>query len=880
MAVISFFSGGAQSKKGSGSGPVNYLLDEVVLKEGLQFRREPAPVVLAGNPDLTRQLIDSSNNKWKYTSGVISFERGDAPTLEEQRECIEEFERLAFAGLNKDQYDILWVRHEHEGNVELHFVTPRLELSTGNALNIRPPGKATTAAFDSLRDKWNHSHGWADPDDPARARLTKDEPSHGLPNLENRKIAKEAINKWIMARIEQSQGTINDRAGIVACLSELGEITREGKDYISVKPEGFDKALRLKGKLYDRQFNSGLCQAIAAENPARSGNRRSIDEVRARQADEKLQRAIDSRSAFNSKRYKNEPRQSTVGLENESNSERRSAGEATKEPEREVDEASLAYIRENTQSLEVNSEGFGEFSESDQAKSENAISDSARDVPNLFDDLRRELGSDAIVYRYDSNTDKRDKRESVVAQSATQRSEISEQRERELPDFQFRPGDLSSKVRRVCNEIAKVVENGYDRVRDAVVRKFAELAEATRRTYEQYAKRFSEFVGGKRREFEAVDVTSKRLEQSVDKATERQSEISRGIEVTERTINRACSVMKENRSDEIEAFKYNINFTEFAASRGYSIDRNASTKNCHVMRKDDDKIVIATANDGHGIYFSVRDDADNGSIIDFLQKREGFNLGEVRKELRPWIGGRSVQVPESQRQKKPEPVERNQAKVLAKFALAEPVNGKHDYLESRGITEKTLSDDRFSAVVRRDQRGNAVFPHYDSQGLTGYELKNKDFTGFSEGGKKAVWISSNIKNAETVVICESAIDALSHAQMQRTGKETAYFSIGGQPSSEQWAVVELALQRAVERNQSIKVATDKDMAGDKLAQKIKEIAPERSSIERVLPPGESKDWNDALQSQEPERELADWERKVVSHRPPEPEPDPYDYGPR
>ena len=39
---------------------------------------------------------------------------------------------------------------------------------TGKALNIAPPGHEKT--FDPLRDYWNHSQGWARPDDPERFR--------------------------------------------------------------------------------------------------------------------------------------------------------------------------------------------------------------------------------------------------------------------------------------------------------------------------------------------------------------------------------------------------------------------------------------------------------------------------------------------------------------------------------------------------------------------------------------------------------------------------------------------------------------------------------------------------------------------------------------
>jgi hypothetical protein len=91
--------------------------------------------------------------------------------------------------------------------------------------------------------------------------------------------------------------------------------------------------------------------------------------------------------------------------------------------------------------------------------------------------------------------------------------------------------------------------------------------------------------------------------------------------------------------DELEDFKTTINLNEYAASEGYCIDRKASSRNSVAMRHTSgDKIVIARGQDNHWIYFSVRDDTDNGTLIDFVQNRKGCKLGGVRQELRPWVG--------------------------------------------------------------------------------------------------------------------------------------------------------------------------------------------------------------------------------------------------
>jgi len=174
--------------------------------------------------------------------------------------------------------------------------------------------------------------------------------------------------------------------------------------------------------------------------------------------------------------------------------------------------------------------------------------------------------------------------------------------------------------------------------------------------------------------------------------------------------------------------------------------------------------------------------------------------------------------------------------------------GGHPYLLSRGVSSDTLTDPRFASMIRIDQRSNAVFPHYDSAGLSGYELKNRGFTGFSRGGEKRVWHSTNLGNAPRVVVVESAIDALSHAQLT-SDQEAAYLSIGGQPSQEQWQVLQSVATHAKKEGAILVIATDADKAGDVLAEQIAVLVP---GAERQRPTA-GKDWNDQLTETERQR---------------------------
>src|SRR5690348_6438092 len=97
--------------------------------------------------------------------------------------------------------------------------------------------------------------------------------------------------------------------------------------------------------------------------------------------------------------------------------------------------------------------------------------------------------------------------------------------------------------------------------------------------------------------------------------------------------------------EELESFK-RIDLRAYAASQGYQFDKRQSWRGSAVMRHaNNDKIIIKCDADGHLVYFSVRDETDNGTIIDFVQRRERVSIGVVRKILRPWNGQAPLPVP-------------------------------------------------------------------------------------------------------------------------------------------------------------------------------------------------------------------------------------------
>jgi hypothetical protein len=300
--------------------------------------------------------------------------------------------------------------------------------------------------------------------------------------------------------------------------------------------------------------------------------------------------------------------------------------------------------------------------------------------------------------------------------------------------------------------------------------------------------------------------------------------------------------------EELERFKTGINLTEYAAKEGYLLDRRASSRNSVVMRHPSgDKIVIARGQDQHWIYFSVRDDRDNGSIIDFIQQRRGCSLGEIRRELRPWIGGAVARPAPERYVREVVAVSRDRAGVLRALAGMGPLTA-HRYLEEeRGIPSSLLMHPRLSGRVLVDARANVIFPHADGDGPCGYEIKNRGFTGFAPGGEKGLWISGVQRTDTVLVLAESGIDALSYAALH-PDERARYASFGGAMNPAQPALIRAAIERLAP-GATVRIATDNDEQGAGFAATIEGLAAQTGRgdlvVERAAPV-EAKDWNDVL----------------------------------
>ena len=244
--IVDFFRHGSGLSKGC----LDYLLGEDREREYAQ--------VLSGDLELTAQLIDSSPFAKKYTSGCLSFYEHDLSDQDKQQ-IMQNFEECLFPGLDRDQYQILWVQHQDKVNqdtgetrLELNFVIPNVELSTGKRLQ---PFYAPVDLdrVDLFKQITNTQHQLYDPDDPDHRQLFLNKKN--MPK--DVKDFKEQLHQRIYRAIDNKE--ISDRQELVQWLESNGlNVIRQVKNSISIENpyEGAKRPIRLEGEIYEQGFRA------------------------------------------------------------------------------------------------------------------------------------------------------------------------------------------------------------------------------------------------------------------------------------------------------------------------------------------------------------------------------------------------------------------------------------------------------------------------------------------------------------------------------------------------------------------------------------------------------------------------------------------------
>ncbi len=228
---------------GDGDGSVNYLLNERV--------EQGTAKVLKGDANLTKSLLLSLTQKHKACVGCLSFEESNINDGLKY-ELMESFENALLTESMQNRYNILWVEHTDKGRLELNFVIPRIDLITQKAFNPYYH-KVDLKRIDTWKDCINLKHNFTNPKDLEKQHNIQ---QHQTKNPKNKELL--ATYEKLDKLIQDNLGKLfNSRDDIINFLkSNQCEVTRQGKDYISVKLPKEPKTKRLKGFYYHETFRT------------------------------------------------------------------------------------------------------------------------------------------------------------------------------------------------------------------------------------------------------------------------------------------------------------------------------------------------------------------------------------------------------------------------------------------------------------------------------------------------------------------------------------------------------------------------------------------------------------------------------------------------
>ncbi|GAA8954346.1 hypothetical protein HpEKB34_08370 [Helicobacter pylori] len=228
---------------GDGDGSVNYLLNERV--------EQGTAKVLKGDANLTKSLLLSLTQKHKACVGCLSFEESN---IDEslKYELMESFENALLTESMQNRYNILWVEHADKGRLELNFVIPKIDLERQKAFNPYYH-KVDLKRIDIWKDCINLKHNFTNPKDLEKQHNIQ---QHQTKNPKNKELL--ATYEKLDKLIQDNLGKLfNSRDDIINFLkSNQCEVTRQGKDYISVKLPKEPKTKRLKGFYYHETFRT------------------------------------------------------------------------------------------------------------------------------------------------------------------------------------------------------------------------------------------------------------------------------------------------------------------------------------------------------------------------------------------------------------------------------------------------------------------------------------------------------------------------------------------------------------------------------------------------------------------------------------------------
>jgi hypothetical protein len=302
--------------------------------------------------------------------------------------------------------------------------------------------------------------------------------------------------------------------------------------------------------------------------------------------------------------------------------------------------------------------------------------------------------------------------------------------------------------------------------------------------------------------------------------------------------------MLNNDPDELDKFKREINLAAYIEDQGFTYYPKKSSRNnpAYIGASEYEVFIVGKKHDtGHHVFINPFNDADSGSIIDFVLNRKKCTLGEVRQHLRSYMGYVKDRPLLEHQQYRPDKVDT--ARIQKMFAYATALKDR-EFLHARGFSDKTLDSAAFKNRIGNQKFTNSngvkytntVFPIYNLEGLAGLERRNfKLKTAAADSDKtNGMWFSNYNKENPSVhrkfFISETPIDCISRHQMKNVPADDLshlFFSSNGRINKGHFDFVQHYINQC--SPDVISLGNDNDAAGSRFnlnwAGNLKDVQP-------------------------------------------------------
>jgi hypothetical protein len=799
--IVKFFRGG-RTFNGAKSA-IKYLLDE--------RQTEGTAQVFKGDPKLTLNIIKQIKNKWKFSSGVLSFEEliQDDEVL---NEIIQEFENTFFAGLKKNQYNITWIKHTDKGRTELHFIAPRLELTTQKAYNPYFI-KKDFIKKDLFQDYINSKFTLSSPHQAEKQNLIKiQNPNWKTKKSEFLKQVDEYVGELI------KNGFIQSRDDIVYYLKNEGLEVKESKNYIAVKTAEMKKFARLKGEIYVKDFTD--FGKIETNQRTREQSHCNPDYRKYR---EELEKFIQRDKEYNQKRYKNTPTPT-----NTTAPKREQQLDITNNNNNNVSIYDMAGPQQQTTNIKTATNNNEEPKNNIQLTNGGLKIMSNEENKKILNKLKRDINPVVLEKIYNINLTGR-----IWKQKNPNKKVAQEFGDYE--EFRIKCGNKNYNLVNFLLNGGYADENG--------------VSEIPTHTFKQI-----------------IELAPKLIQAQKD--FERAEEYNREI-----AIQREKQKAHEKIHNTIKEAK-KMNMGAFLAYNGYVLNMYKSSGNYQTWENDDNKIVIHKNEDDRYLYFNPSREDSQGDLYQLYKKEfEITNQQQIAIEMEKVLNmGENFEyevIKKNKTKAKTKGFTKLTAtsKTLSKtlWQVSEMFN-KTPNIEDLPNTIRGIKKEYILQAIEQQQiafnNGKFYFKTNDENGYSGAYVVNKDLKtnkSFIQGSKKSLWTNRKLSlDIDTIYITESPIDSLSLKQLEEEHNnidtKTAMFisSFGGPSISFKNTFKKITKYLKQKYNYiNVKLGYDNDTAGTKFRADLKDFIQNDTELNnfielRDITPN-NKDWNEDLQ---------------------------------